>query len=285
MKPVQFVYHVPKSVEEAVAILAEVAPHDGRVLAGGQSLVPAMALRLAQPAHLVDINGVASLDRLVVEDGELSIGACVRHSAFHRPVADGPLGQMLSAVVRHIAHYPIRARGTFCGSLANADLSSEWCLVAVTLGAKMVARSARGIRTIAADDFFRGIMMTALEMDELLVEARLPILASGTRYGFHEYSQHAGSYAMAMALAVYRTDRGIIAESRVGIGGVETRPRRIAQVEAVLEGHAPSAERFRAAADAAAGAVAPIDDSPDESGFKRDLVRTVTRRALEQAAA
>src|SRR5512132_449100 len=115
MKPSAFAYHAPRTIDEAVAMLAAVAPLDGRVIAGGQSLVPAMALRLAQPAHLVDINGIAELERLEVRDGVLSIGACVRHAAFGRSVVDGPLGQLLANVARHIAHYPIRTRGTFCG--------------------------------------------------------------------------------------------------------------------------------------------------------------------------
>src|SRR5262245_26820308 len=113
MKPAPFVHHAPRTVDEAVALLAEVAPEDGRILAGGQSLVPTMAFRRARPAHLVDINGVAGLDRLAVDGTVLSIGACVRHSAFHRPSIDGPLGKLLAFVVRHIAHYPIRTRGTF----------------------------------------------------------------------------------------------------------------------------------------------------------------------------
>src|SRR6202035_1217768 len=155
MKPAPFQYHAPKTVAEAVAVLADVAHADGRLLAGGQSLVPTMAFRLARPAHLVDINGIAELDRIVVADGRLAIGACVRHAAFYRPVADGPLGRLMSSVVRHIAHHPIRTRGTFCGSLVNADPASEWCLVAATLGAEMlgaemVAQSGRGRRVIAA---------------------------------------------------------------------------------------------------------------------------------------
>src|SRR6516162_11881886 len=116
MKPARFRYHAPKTIEEAVETLAEVASEDGRVLAGGQSLVPIMAFRLARPAHLVDINGIASLAHLANADGKLAIGACVRHAAFYRPAAEGPLGRLLSAVVRHIAHHPIRTRGTFCGS-------------------------------------------------------------------------------------------------------------------------------------------------------------------------
>src|SRR5450759_3443882 len=156
MKPAAFIRHVPRTLDEALKILAQVAPQDGRVLAGGQSLVPIMAFRLAKPAHLVDINEVAGLDRLVSDGKMLSIGARVRHAAFHTSVVDNPLGALLSEVARHIAHYPIRMRGTFCGSLAHADPASEWCLVAATLDATMVAKSIRGERPIAAKDFLAG---------------------------------------------------------------------------------------------------------------------------------
>src|SRR5436190_8231356 len=165
MKPARFRYHAPKTIEEAVETLAEVAGEDGRVLAGGQSLVPIMAFRLARPAHLVDINGVEALNRLVVEDDRLVIGACIRHSAFHRPIVEGPLGRLLATVVRYIAHHPIRTRGTFCGSIAHADPASEWCLVVAALDGEMVARSTQGIRTIAATNFFRGVMTTELRED------------------------------------------------------------------------------------------------------------------------
>ena len=146
MKPAPFIRHAPKTLDEALKILAEVAPQDGRVLAGGQSLVPIMAFRLAKPAHLVDINEVAGLDKIASDGKTLSIGACVRHAAFHKSVVDNPLGRLLSTVARHIAHYPIRMRGTFCGSLAHADPASEWCLVAAALDATLVARSTRGER-------------------------------------------------------------------------------------------------------------------------------------------
>ena len=177
MKSVPFVRHVPRTVAEAVAMLAEFGPKDGRVLAGGQSLVPIMAFRMARPAHLVDINNVPELARLSQVDDTLSIGAIVRHSAFHRPAMTGQMGRLLATVVRHIAHYPIRMRGTFCGSIAHADPASEWCLVAATLAAKMVATSARGQRVIAANDFFEGIMTTALAEDEILTEVRLPVIS------------------------------------------------------------------------------------------------------------
>jgi carbon-monoxide dehydrogenase medium subunit len=283
MKPAAFQYHAPKSIEEALAMLAEFAPDDGRVLAGGQSLVPTMAFRLARPHHLVDINGIEALRRLAVEGDKLVIGAGVRHQAFRLPVVDGPLGALLSRVMRHIAHYPIRTRGTFCGSIAHADPASEWCLVAATLGADMVARSARGTRVIAAADYFQGIMTTALEPDELLAEVRLPLLPADTRTGFYEFNRRAGDFAMGMALVTFRVAGGVIAEPRVGVGGAETHPRRIAAAEAQLAGRAPGADVFRAAADAAAAAIDPLADHQTSAEYRRDLVATVTRRALEQA--
>src|SRR5260370_14174766 len=251
MKPAPFRYHAPKTVEEAVATLAEVAGEDGRVLGGGQSLGPIMAFRLARPAHLVDINGVEALRRLAVDGDQLSIGACVRHAAFHKPVVDGPLGRLLAKVVRHIAHYPIRTRGTFCGSIAHADPASEWCLVATALDADMVARSAGGTRTVPARDFFRGIMTTALNEDELLTEVRLAILPSDTHCGFYEFNRRAGDFAIAMALVTYRLQNGMMVEPRVAVGGAEPQPRRIAAAEQALAGHAPGQPAFAAAAQAA----------------------------------
>jgi carbon-monoxide dehydrogenase medium subunit len=285
MKPAPFVRHVPRTVDEAIAMLAEFGPQDGRVLAGGQSLVPIMAFRLARPAHLIDINGVAELARHSRDGHMLSIGAGVRHAAFHRPVTDGEMGRLLSTVVRHIAHYPIRVRGTFCGSIAHGDPASEWCLVAATLGAEMVARSNRGQRIIAADDFFQGIMTTALAEDEILTEVRLPIIADQTRFGFVEFNRRAGDFAIVAVLVIYRLADGVIAEARVGIGGAEVRPRRIAEAEATLRGRPPTIATFRSAAEVAADAVDPIEDIQSDAEYRRDLVRTITRRALERAAA
>ncbi|HMF23373.1 MAG TPA: FAD binding domain-containing protein [Pseudolabrys sp.] len=281
MKPAPFIRHVPKTLDEAIRILAKVAPQDGRVLAGGQSLVPIMAFRLAKPAHLVDINEVADLDKITNDGKALSIGACARHAAFNKSVVDNPLGQLLSVVARHIAHYPIRVRGTFCGSLAHADPASEWCLVAATLDATLVARSTRGERLIAAKDFFAGIMSTALAEDELLAEVRLPLLSNDTKFGFNEFSRRAGDFAMAASLVTYRLQTGKIVDARVGLGGAEDCPRRIAQAEAALNGKTPGDGSFRAAAEAAAKAIDPLEDHQTNAEYRRDLVRAVVRRALE----
>lgn len=285
MKPASFRYHAPKTIDDAVKLLAEVAGEDGRILAGGQSLVPTMAFRLAKPAHLVDINGVEALNRIAVAGGKLVIGACVRHAAFHQQVCEGPLGKLLTDVVKHIAHYPIRNRGTFCGSLAHSDPASEWCLLLAALDGEVVAKSLRGDRVIAARDFFKGIMTTALRDDELLLEARLPLLPACTRCGFYEFSRRAGDFALAAAVGIYRLDGGNIVEPRLAIGAAEVNPRRIVEAERALAGAAPDDKAFRAAAQAAMAAIEPMEDVINSAEFRRDLVLAVARRALERAAA
>ena len=192
---------------------------------------------------------------------------------------------MLAAVVRHIGHYPIRVRGTFCGSLANADPAAEWSLVAATLVPKWL-RSAR-----AASDGWRPAisskvaMTTALRPDELLAEARLPILPAGIRFGFAEFSRRAGDFAMAMALAVLEIEGDLIASARVGLGAAEATPRRIEAAEAVLRGEKPREPVFRAAAAAAAAAVDPLEDQQTDPRYRRELVEAMTYRALKQACA
>jgi carbon-monoxide dehydrogenase medium subunit len=285
LKPAAFVHHRPRTIEDAVRILAEVAPDDGRVIAGGQSLVPIMAYRMARPPHLVDINQVAGLDRLAVEGETLSIGACVRHSAFTEGAVPGATGAVLARLMRHIAHRPIRTRGTFCGSLAHSDPSSEWCLAAAALDAVLVAKSASGAREIAAHDYFQGVMTTDLQPDEILVEARLLMLADDTKIGFLEFSRRAGDFALAAVLTTFRVVDGKIAEPRFAIGGAEAFPRRLSEIEAMLAGAAPGADTWRKAADAAAALIEPLEDAATSGDYRRDLVRALSLRALEQAMA
>lgn len=284
VKPAPFEYHSARTLPEALARLAEIAPDDGRILAGGQSLLPAMALRMARPRHLLDINRVAGLDRIVETDGWLTIGACVRHAAFHHSVTSNPLGRLLQTVVPNIAHYPIRARGTFCGSLAMADPASEWCCVAATLDAEMIVQSVRGQRTIDASAFFQGFMATDLQPDELLTEVRLPHVHADTRFGFLEFSRRHGDFAMSMALVTFRVVEGRIAEARVGLGGAEGCSRRITEAEAALLDRPPTTDTFQAAASAAAAAIDPLEDDTTSADYRRELVQTLTLRALQQAA-
>jgi carbon-monoxide dehydrogenase medium subunit len=284
MKPAPFAYHAPRSVDEAVELLA---PHgdDAKVLAGGQSLVPAMNFRLARPAVLVDINRVPELDFCSVSDGMLRIGALARHARFERPVTDGPLGALLADVVRYIAHLPIRVRGTFAGSLAHADPAAEWCVVATTLDAEIRARGPAGERSIEAGAFFRSILTTSLRPDELITEVRLPVLGPDWRFGFAEFSRRAGDFALSMALAALRLDGGRIAEARIGVGGAGERPLRIGEAEQALAGTVPEPEALAEAGAIAAATVEPFEDLHATVAYRRDLVRVMTRRALERALA
>jgi carbon-monoxide dehydrogenase medium subunit len=283
VKPAAFAYHRPASIEEALSILDKVAPEGGRVLAGGQSLMPMMALRVAFPSDLVDINHIAGLGRISADNGVLAIGALARHGAFHRPVCAGPLGHLLAEVSHHIAHYPIRQRGTFCGSLAHADSASEWCLVAATLDAVVHARHHGGSREIPIAAFFAGPMTTVLEPQELLAEVRIALLAAGTRFGFYEFNRRAGDLALVMCLATFRLENGVIAAPRVGVGAVQDNPRRLPEVEAELLGQLPSEAVFGRAAQAAAQAITPFEDEPQAALYQRDLAQAAVMRALRRA--
>ena len=278
MKPAAFEYHAPKTL---AALLDLLAAHGdaGKILAGGQSLVPVMNFRLARPAQLIDINEVRELDYLRAEGAHLRIGALTRHAAFHKPVVPGPTGDFLKQVVRHIAHYPIRTRGTFCGSIAHADPASEWCLVARTLEADIVAVSKRGERVIPIADYFQGTFATALEAGEVIREVRLPLLDQSWRTGFYEFSRRVGDFALAMTAVALRIEGGKVREARIGIGGVEDRPSRRAEAEAVLLKGGSPAE----AGEAVAAAIEPLEDIHADAPYRRDLVKTTTRRALEQA--
>jgi carbon-monoxide dehydrogenase medium subunit len=281
MKCARFKRHVPHSVAEALGMLHDLEELDCRILAGGQSLVPMMAFRMAHPAHLIDINEIAGCGEMSVCDGTLSLGALVRHSFLARNAVPGPTGPLLAYVTNHIAHYPIRTRGTFCGSLAHADPASEWCLVAATLGASVEAQSLRGSRMIAADDLFEGLMTTSLEPDEMIVAAHLPLLPNNAGWGFYEFSRRPGDYALAMSLVSYSLQDGCIIDARIGVGAAEGRPRRRSAAEEVLAGNPPSSELFREAADAAATDLDLLEDIQADAEYRRDLVRVVVRRALE----
>ncbi len=284
MKPAAFDYSRPASVPEALALLADHAD-SCKILAGGQSLVPAMNFRLARPDMLIDINDLAELDYVRGSADRLHIGALARHAAFHRPVSDTPLGALLSKVVRHIAHYPIRQRGTFAGSVAHADPASEWCLLATTLGAEMVARSVRGERVIAAADFFHGIFTTALAVDELLVEVRLPLLQPHWRTGFYEFSRRAGDFALGMAVAALQIEDGAIRAACLGVGGVADRAVRLGTLEQQLVGRPATTAIIDDIAQAARALVEPGGDIHGSPEYRRDLVATSVKRALWEALA
>jgi len=283
MKPAPFEYFAPGELDAALDLLAEHG-EEGKVLAGGQSLVPAMNFRLARPQSLIDINRIAALDYVGEADGRLQIGALARHARFEAPVAAGALGALLPRIARHIAHWPIRVRGTFAGSLAHADPASEWCLLAATLDAEMVAASCGGTRVLKAQEFFLGALTTALAGDELLTEIRLPLLGEEWRAGFVEFSRRAGDFALAMCAAFLHFENGRVVAARIGVGGATDRPLRSAAAEAILIGSDGESDAGRAAADAAAQAIEhPLEDLHADAEYRRDLVRAMAERAIAQA--
>ena len=283
MKPAPFTYHRPGNLEEALDILSEVAEQDGRIIAGGQSLVPMMALRLAQPAHLVDINGITALRGTGVERQTLVIRALARHADFQQPAVSGPLGPLLATVAQNIAHYPIRQRGTFCGSLAHADPASEWCLTAVTLGGTVIARSRGNVREIPAETFIAGPMATALEPDEMISAVHLPVHNNMDGFGFCEVNRRAGDFALAMCLVAFTLQDETVMRVRVGTGGAEDTPRRLPEVEEALHGKPLTDGQVRMASELAASVITPIEDAQIPERYRRQVVKTVVKRALESA--
>jgi len=281
MKVSEFEYHAPTQLADAVALLASLSHEDAQILAGGQSLVPTMAFRLASPKHLIDINRISELQHFDVDGERLRIGAGVRHAAFIKRPEKGPLFAILSQIAAHIAHYPVRSRGTFCGSLAHADPASEWCLTAATFDATIIATSVRGTRLIPAEDFFEGLLSTALTQDEILTEVQIPLPSSQSKFGFYEFNRRAGDYAIGMALARWELQDDRMIDVHFGLGGIESKPRRIRDAEVMLEGKLPSDPLFSSVADVIALGVEPLEDLQADAAYRRDIARVVARRALD----
>lgn len=283
MKPAPFEYHLPRSIKEMTDMLGRYG-EEGRILSGGQSLVPAMNFRLSRPEHIIDINKLKELDWLETTEDRLRIGSLVRHVVFEESVTDDGLGQLLADVAHYVAHWPIRVRGTFAGSLAHADPASEWCLVAVTLDAEIVVLGPRGKRSLPASEFFLGGFRTAIANDEAIVEVNLPLLGRGAGFGFAEFSRRTGDFALAMSLSVIWLDEsGLIERALVGIGGVESRPVRVRDAETALRGQAPSSRLFGQIAEIVAENLKPIEDIHANAEFRLDLAQSMTRKALERA--
>jgi aerobic carbon-monoxide dehydrogenase medium subunit len=285
MKPASFEYVTAESWAAAAVLLAEHGD-DAVILAGGQSLVPVMNFRLAQPSVLVDVNPIPDAAYLRVDGGRLHIGALTRHVRFEAPGLDGPLGRLLPRIARHIAHLPIRMRGTFGGSLAHADPASEWCALARTLDGVMIAQSAAGDRRIPAANFFQGALTTDLADDEVLREIEIMALGPNWRCGFAEFNRRAGDFAIVQSVAAIELHDGYIASARVGIGGATEIPQRSGAAEAVLQGGEAGPALFSAAGAAAADAMDDLlVDQQATADMRRDLVRAMVCRALEDAVA
>jgi CO/xanthine dehydrogenase FAD-binding subunit len=282
VKPVDFDLHQPATVAEAVALLGRYGD-DAKVLAGGQSLVPLLNFRLARPDHVIDIGRVPGLAGLRRTPAGLEVGAMVPQAVAERSpevAADCPL---LAAALPHVAHPPIRTRGTVGGSLAHADPAAELPSVAVALDATFAVVSARGHREIAARDFFGGYLTTALESDELLVSVRFPAAPPGTGAAFHEVSRRRGDFAIAGAAAQVTVTDGVIAQARVCLSAVAGVPLRCAGSEQVLAGARADPATLRSAAQAALDGLDPAGDLHATAAYRRHVAGVLLRRAVAEA--
>jgi carbon-monoxide dehydrogenase medium subunit len=286
MKPAPFAYFAPASADEALALLAEHG-YDAKLLAGGQSLIPTMNFRLAQPGVLIDLNRVAELFFLdATADGGLAIGAMTRQRTVERSALAAERAPLLHATMPWIAHVQIRNRGTIGGSLAHADPAAELPAVAVALDAQIGIRSARGTRWTSARDFFVGLFATDLGPDELLAEIRVPPLPPRSGWGFAEFARRAGDYAIAGCAAVLTLDaQGACRDARLVFLSVGEGPVVAAQAQAALLGEPPTAERIAQAARAAAhDEIDPLGDIHASAAYRRHLAEVLARRVLTQAA-
>ena len=284
MKPAPFEYFDPTTVDQAVALLRE---HDAKLLAGGQSLVPLLNMRLARPAVIVDLNRVDSLDYIRRMNGHLAIGAMTRQRTIERSELVASAQPLLQAATRMIAHPQIRNRGTIGGSIAHADPAAEYPAVALALDAELVAVGPNGERAIRAEDLFVTYLTTALDPVEVLTEVRVPVLPERTGWSFQEMSRRHGDFALAgVAATLTLGSRGECAGARVALFGVAPTPVRARLVEEALAGEAPTDALFeRAAQRASDGLDEVLSDVHATAEFRRHLAQVLTRRALTEAAA
>ena len=263
-------------------MLAEYAD-EAKVLAGGQSLVPLLSLRLARPAHLVDINRVADLAAIANGNG-LTVGALVRHRAIERSDVVRAANPLLAHAVRFIGHGAIRNRGTVGGSIAHADPAAELPAVLLVLDGEVDARSARGTRTVPASALFEGFLTTSLEPDELLMAVRVPAWTAGTGWSFHEFSRRSGDFAIVGVAATVRLDgNGSVSEARLAFSGVDQVPVRASAAESMLAGATPSDDLWKSAAQAAAAPLEPASDIHGSAAYRRQLAAVLAERALREA--
>lgn len=284
MKPPSFKYFAPRTVDEAVARLAEEG-EGAKVLAGGQSLVPLLNLRLAAPEVLVDVNRVDGLDGIEAWDGGLAIGAMARQSALEHSEAAGERLPLLVEAVRQSGHPTIRHRGTVGGSLAHADPAAELPAAMLALGAEIVATSVRGERTIAADDFFVGFLTTALAADEMVTAIRVPGVPEGTGAAFMELSRRSGDFALCgVAALITLNQHGRCERVRIALCGVGPGPVRARAVEASLIGEQPAGEALESAARRMTDEIDPPSDIHGSAAYRRKLAVVMTKRAVKLAA-
>ena len=285
MKMPAFEYACPTTLSEAVSLLAS-GNGEAKPLAGGQSLVPMLAFRLAQPALLVDLRKLADLRDIKISAEGVRLGAMVRWRDILDDARLATAHPLLRAAVAEVAHYQIRNRGTVGGSLAHADPAAEMPGIAIACEAEIFVVGKSGSRVIKAADFFHGPLMTALAADEIIVDVRLPPWPAHRRWGFVEFARRRGDFALAAAAVFYDEDENRKArDAHVGAIGVADRPLRLHAVEAVINGQFLDEETIAKADAAASAAVDPQDDIHASAAYRRALIGTMVERALRAAHA
>lgn len=283
MKLPQFEYAVPSTPEEAVALLAS-RPGAAKLIAGGQSLLPAMAFRLARPSLLVDLRRLHELRRITIGDSGVLLGARARWRDIEDDRRLATAHPLLAAAVRHVAHYPIRNRGTVGGSLAHADPAAEMPCIAVTCDARIDVLGADGKRSLEAGSFFDGPLSTVLTADDIILGVHLPTWPAARRWAFTEFSMRPGDFALAgIALYYDLATAGTIENAHVGVLGACHAPRRLTDVENALNGERPGIETHNHAARMASRAVDDVSDMHASAAYRRSLTGTLLERALGQA--
>ena len=288
MKPARFDYYTPHSLEDALRILGDAGP-DGRVLAGGQSLMPMLNCRILSPAVLVDINRIETLNHLHVGTDSLTVGALVRHADLLRDADLRKSWPLLAEATTQVAHPAIRNRGTVCGSVSHNDPAAEHPSVLVTLDGTVVIAGRTGRRELPAEDFFAGMLSTALEPGEMVVELRYPRPPAGTGAAFVEFARRLGDFAIAGAAAMLTMRDGVCEKARLTIVGMGEGPFRARAAEEVLTAHRigprESKDAFAAAAAKVTAAVDPVDDVHASAPYRRHLAGVMAVQALETALA
>ena len=282
MKLPAFDYACPATLAEAVALLA--SRDEAKALAGGQSLVPMMAFRIASPSLLVDLGKLSGLRQITIDNGGVHLGAMVRWRDIEDDARLAAAHPLLKAAVSHVAHYQIRNRGTVGGSVAHADPAAEMPGIAVTCDAGIAVAGAAGSRVIRADDFFIAPLTTALAADEIITEIRLPAWPPQRRWGFQEFSRRRGDFAMAGAAVFYDVDNaGTAHNAHIGAIGVGGRSVRLTAAEAEVNGKIVDATISERAGAAASAAVNPQSDIHASGAYRKSLIGTMVERALQSA--
>jgi carbon-monoxide dehydrogenase medium subunit len=283
MKLPQVGYEAPKTVSEALELLAEYED-EASVLAGGQSLIPLLALRLAHPAALIDINGIDELYGVSAAHGWVTIGAMTREYVAEESHTITDAVPLLAAALPLIGHEAIRSRGTIGGSMAHADPAAELPAVALALGAELVVRGPSGERVVPAAEWFEGYLTTSRRPDELLTQVRFPAAGRGTGISFQEVARRHGDFAIVGLAASLTLSEGTITDARLAFAGMSDVPVRATDAEDLLVGERPSTELFDEAARRATGDMDPPTDLHGSSDYRKKVAAALVRRGLRAAA-